>query len=555
MATLRRQAAWMLAVTVSAGCAARATPAPTPTPPDALLLTDAIWASDTPRMRELLAARADPAAVDAAEWPPWTWTLVTRDRPARDLLLSHARDIHPQDPQTIAAFRMAVGQGDEDLVRELLRRRVPVDAPSKDRASPLLIAASTGNARMVDALLGAGALPNVADGTGDTALMAAVRAGSQECVERLLARGADVRLRDREGRAALDWARLERADSLAALLVAAHAEPSDGGAAARTAPPPASATDAIARSIPVVQRGAAEWTKRMGCSSCHHQPMALLVTTLAERAKVPFDRSLAAALRDGLAKEELFFQAEGQKALVSDVTVLRAGRLNSGDIAFGTGFFLSARIEAGVTRGGPEETSAVLLARLQLPDGHWRYGPLRGVIESSDVAATALAARVVAALAPPSDDTTARLARAKAWLAGAAATTVVDHAYRLYGLRWTNADPGLVIAQATKLRAAQRPDGSWGHVSSAPGDAFSTGLALVALHEAGALAATDPAYRAGVAYLLARQRPDGTWLVHSRAVPLQPYADGGSPHGKFQFVSFAATCWATMALIYAATPT
>jgi hypothetical protein len=42
--------------------------------------------------------------------------------------------------------------------------------------------------------------------------------------------------------------------------------------------------------------------------------------------------------------------------------------------------------------------------------------------------------------------------------------------------------------------------------------------------------------------------------VHSRAVPLLPYVDGGSPHGKLQFISFAATCWATMALMYASAP-
>jgi hypothetical protein len=57
-----------------------------------------------------------------------------------------------------------------------------------------------------------------------------------------------------------------------------------------------------------------------------------------------------------------------------------------------------------------------------------------------------------------------------------------------------------------------------------------------------------------VEYLLRRQDADGTWRVPSRAVPLLPYVDGGSPYGKFQFISFAGTCWSTMALLYAAAP-
>ncbi len=553
MTTWARQGAWALAPILAAGCAAGATAPPPPRPPpDATILTDAVWEGDLPRMRALLAARADPAAIDAPEWPPWTWTLVTRDRPARQLLLSYARDIHPENPQTIAALRMAVGQGDGDLVRELLRRRVSVNPPSARFASPLLVAASTGDVRMVDVLLDSGAQVNAADGQGDTALMAAVRVGARDCVERLLARGADARLRDHEGRTALAWAREERADSLAALLVGA--DPGSSAAAVSPGAPPPSVTVAIARSIPLVQRGAAAWTKKVGCSSCHHQPMALLVASVAERANVSFDRALAKELRDHLAEEELIFQAESQKALASDVGVLRAGRLNSGDIAFGTGLFLSARLDAGgLARGGPEETSAKLLARLQLSDGHWRYGPLRGAIESSDIATTALAARVISGLAPIGDDTTARVGRARQWLVRASASSVVDHAYRLYGLHWTAADAPLVTEQATRLRALQRKDGGWGHVPSAPSDAYSTGLALVSLHEAGALAVTDPAFRVGIAYLLERQKPDGTWLVHSRAVPLLPYVDGGSPHGKLQFISFAATCWATMALMYAST--
>jgi hypothetical protein len=79
-------------------------------------------------------------------------------------------------------------------------------------------------------------------------------------------------------------------------------------------------------------------------------------------------------------------------------------------------------------------------------------------------------------------------------------------------------------------------------------DAYATGTALVALHEAGGLPASDPVYHRGVRYLLAGQKADGTWLVHSRSKPFQTYFESGFPHGKDQFISLAASAWATTAL-------
>ena len=56
--------------------------------------------------------------------------------------------------------------------------------------------------------------------------------------------------------------------------------------------------------------------------------------------------------------------------------------------------------------------------------------------------------------------------------------------------------------------------------------------------------------------LLETQESDGSWLVHKRAVSINGYVESGFPHGKFQFISYAGTCWATMALSYAtAAPT
>ena len=81
-------------------------------------------------------------------------------------------------------------------------------------------------------------------------------------------------------------------------------------------------------------------------------------------------------------------------------------------------------------------------------------------------------------------------------------------------------------------------------------DAYATGQALVALHEAG-MKASDPVYQRGVSFLLAAQHADGSWYVKSRSDAFQPYFESGFPYSKDQFISMAATSWATAALALA----
>ena len=71
---------------------------------------------------------------------------------------------------------------------------------------------------------------------------------------------------------------------------------------------------------------------------------------------------------------------------------------------------------------------------------------------------------------------------------------------------------------------------------------------MTALAESGAVKPSDQVYQRGVRFLLDTQLEDGSWYVRSRAIPIQPYFDSEFPHGKDQFISAAATNWATMAL-------
>jgi len=74
------------------------------------------------------------------------------------------------------------------------------------------------------------------------------------------------------------------------------------------------------------------------------------------------------------------------------------------------------------------------------------------------------------------------------------------------------------------------------------------------LREAG-LDASDAAFRRGLRFLISTQAADGTWRVRTRMVSpaeVSPkYFSTGFPYEKDEYVSYAGTCWAVMALVSA----
>ena len=82
----------------------------------------------------------------------------------------------------------------------------------------------------------------------------------------------------------------------------------------------------------------------------------------------------------------------------------------------------------------------------------------------------------------------------------------------------------------------------------------ATEKVLVALRQSGAVSEKAAAFRRGVCFLLTSQLDDVSWFVASRSLPIQPHFETGFPHGRSQFISCAATSWATLALILSTTP-
>jgi len=109
------------------------------------------------------------------------------------------------------------------------------------------------------------------------------------------------------------------------------------------------------------------------------------------------------------------------------------------------------------------------------------------------------------------------------------------------------------------LAADQREDGGWNSVNGRDSDAYSTGEALVVLHDIGGIDSTDPRWRKGMQFLLDTQAADGSWHVFSRLRPpvnvSPPYFETGYPYGHDQVISAMGASWAIRALARALPPT
>lgn len=465
---------------------------------------------------------------------------------AVSLLIEKGADARAKGRVGWTARHSAAMTGKAERLRSLLDHGADVNATEMASGrTPLLWAAASGDADAVRLLLERGAKPNVCGKREkDTPLMRAAARGTGDAgaVKVLLARRADPLARDEGNRTPLDWALFQGDDNAAGAIRAA-----DKNAAPATAPPPAIKTvgeantvaAALARSLPLLQRAGPDFMASSSerCISCHHQSLPAMAIGLARERGLKIDAKLereqaAETLEVVAPRRELYLQGFG----VVD-------RLDPG-------YWLAGVADAGRPADGTIEALVHYLTLKQSADGHWQPGLYRPPMVGSEFTTTALSLRALQRFGPKgrAAEITKRIERARDWLRKASPKTTEDRVFHLLGLAWSGADAETIRKSTADLVALQRDDGGWAQLKSLGTDAYATGQVLYALNQGGGLAVTDPAYQKGVKYLLRAQCEDGSWFVQSRSMPVQPFFESGFPHGKSQFISCAATCWATMAL-------
>ncbi len=302
--------------------------------------------------------------------------------------------------------------------------------------------------------------------------------------------------------------------------------------------------DAANQSLALMQKSLQEYPRHASCFSCHHQGVPSLALSLARSRGYAVDKTaLAAIVRHTAADLRL------------DLASYKAGKGQPGGVTR-AGYALLALQSAGARRDEVTAAVAGFLMQSDKDHGFWHCSSSRPPAEFSDFTDTLLAVRGLNTFGRVEDKLAveARIQRAREWLESAQPKDTEDCVFRLWGLKEAGAGDTVLDKAAEDLKALQRDDGGWAQLPAAKSDAYATGSAVTILLLTGRLNPSDGACERGVGYLLDGQLADGSWHVVSRSKPFQPYFESGFPHGKDQFISMAATGWATSALVLATTP-
>ena len=497
-------------------------------------------------VRLLLARGADINAADSSGVTPLNAAANADNREAAELLLARGADPNAQArlPQAATALMGAAINGNHALTSSLLARKANIAAVSErtgaivkngpvrfGSVTALHLAATGGNVNVVESLLKAGAPVNAADTRGMTPLVFAVATDRPEprIIRLLLAHGADPSFRAEGGESPIEWARkFNNPVVLTALGLSVDAP---------VAPlAPLAPRDAVLRSLPLQRSSSSRVMTDGGCSACHAQPLTAIAidsargrgwTSLSsdvERAQVP------TTLNAGLPQLLQFFEPGGTPDSLLYATVVMAAQ------------------QAPPTRA--TDVFVRYLAAKQRAAGNWRgIGATRAPMQDGDFSRTAMSIRTLAYFATPARraEYQKRVERAADWLAAQAPLTTEDRVMQLLGLHWAGAHAGKRDTRVRELLQLQRADGGWAQTPHLASDAYATGQVLYTLRELGRTG-LDSELRRASAFLVRTQRDDGTWYVKSRAMKIQPYFESGFPYGHDQWISQAATAWATIGL-------
>jgi ankyrin repeat protein len=489
-----------------------------------------------------------------------------------ELLLAHGADLRARDQAGFTALAMAMQSADVEVLRLLVDRgldpkdEVPAGALRAVYGRPrpavidflmsrglevpkdtLLRGSNWQSPDLIGRWIERGADVNARDAVyGRTPLFTAASSelAGAETLRLLLERGADPNAESTEGERPLDWA-IYRADQAKIAVLEKHGAMRGQGPRRQMPPPPSrdgipDARLSVRRSVSLLLESSPPMFERRRCYTCHHNTLPAEAAALARRKGIPVDETLA---QENLEDILTVFRQAANPAMQGQATV-------PGGVALTVGYGLMA---LAAERYPPDKVTASMIhwaLATQMPDGSWLgNGGNRPPIEFGTVSHTAIAVRGLTLYPTPGrkSQVDRALEKAQGWLRTAETPSAEDRAMRLMGLVWTKAPDSAVAAAIQEILRRQTATGGWSQLPQLDPDAYATGLSLVALHEAGVPVA-DEVYRKGVDFLLTTQYPDGSWLVRTRAFPVQPYFESGFPFGRHQWISAAGTAWAALAI-------
>lgn len=297
---------------------------------------------------------------------------------------------------------------------------------------------------------------------------------------------------------------------------------------------------AVTQSLPILSKAAQNYPHHRDCFSCHHHALPIM--------------AIQAAQKHGYTRNDLGMALHVKFTLNTfrpNLDEIRQGNRVPGSNT--TAAYALHTLQA-VQHPRDTVTDALvqfLLVR-QTSEGTWPATTQRPPTEGSKFTTAFFALDGLHAYGTEADQPKIDIARTKArtWLEANEPSHTEDTVFRLRALLVVQAKPATIDAARKALQALQQDDGGFAQLPNGKPDAYATGSALVALRHAG-MPPTDPVYQRGIAWLLKHQDATGAWLVTTRSRPVQALFDNGDPGGKSQFITVAATGWATLALLEA----
>ena len=427
-------------------------------------------------------------------------------------------DFKPSTPLLAAVLK-----SDTQATKKLLDEGADPNEGRFFGMSALMLAIINSNQPAVRALLDRGADPRATDRNGSTTLMWAVGSESPDpsLVQELLKRGVDPNAQNKLGESALTWASRRGNVSLVERLKAGeHRMRMQSANRLRMR------LQSCRKAVPICES--------LGLRICHHQSLPQMAYAAARERGFRVDAAVSEQ------------QVEAVVAMIKTFREpVEKGTVNLPNPGISVSYTLLGLAAEGYAPDDLTTAMTLAITRTQLPDSSFAVFPGRPPLEASRFTSTALSLRALQLFGRGCGD---KIDKAREWLMQAQPDSQEDRTMKLFGLVWSKADRKEIEKASVELIAQQRPDGGWAQLAGVESDAYATGQAMVALHQAGSIAAKDQAFQRGVAYLLRTQMADGSWIVRTRSSPVQTLKDSGFPHGRHQWISAAGTSWAAIAL-------
>jgi hypothetical protein len=305
----------------------------------------------------------------------------------------------------------------------------------------------------------------------------------------------------------------------------------------------------VERSIGYLQAESAAWLNQRKCAACHHVAMPLWALNEAKSQGYAIDKQFVAnTSRSLLGSREKLVASKIFPCPTDPPDPRPQGRgLNMG-LPF---LAVAARSLPSLEEGQIKSLKLIAeeIVKKQQPDGSWEFFATlrRPPINESEITDAAWIIMALEGEMGPDAPESHRMAlkRAIAWFAAAKLPhKQQEKVLKVLLANHTGESHDEMQATIDELFALQRNDGGWSQTAEMKSDAFATGETLYALSRAGQTA-ERPAIKRAINFLLANQRPDGSWPMTSRSTP-----DGRPGSARLLTpITCAANAWATLGLV------